>query len=311
MEALALKTTLVQLTGSMPAMSGQVGEAIDTAHASFAAGVELGQRTADLAQHADDEVALTQQGVEELGSFADDAKGQLGQVRDQLEAHAQELGELDAPLAAVDDAVGHVEDSFERAQGTLVAGSAALDQASAAAHEHVEALFGTIADGQQKIATGAEEANASFKAVQQSVEDGHQGLVDDTDGLVHQVTEHQETLATKVGGFLDASNQAMGDLSTDLTQTLPQMMQDPVGQALDQVQSKVQEQIQELVKSAMDKVLASLDDFEAKVNDAQKGSELSREILKPLFEEVEELIKPLIGSLDSIRTAANMVGLDF
>src|SRR5437867_3310659 len=102
MDVQALKATLIQLTETMPAMSAQVGEAIDTGHAAFAAGDELAQRTADLAEHADQEVASAQQAMEEFTGFADDTRGSLGQVNDQLEARAQELGELDAPLGAVE-----------------------------------------------------------------------------------------------------------------------------------------------------------------------------------------------------------------
>jgi uncharacterized phage infection (PIP) family protein YhgE len=311
MDAQGLKATLAQLTETMPAMSGHVGEAIDAGHAAFAAGDELAQRAVEVAEHSDQEVALAQQAMEEFTEFADDARGNLGQVNDQLEARAQELAELDTPLAAVDEAVGHVEESFSRVQGTLSTGAAGLDEASAATHEHLESLFGAITEGHQKLAGGVEEVTTAFKALQQGVQQGQEALAEDTDGLVHQVTGHQDALVDKVGGFLANSNDWMSSLSTDLTDTLPKLMQDPVNQALEEVHSKIHDQLQQLVRSAMDEVLGALDEFEAKINDAQKGSELSRELLKPLFQEIEELAKPLIESLDSIKDAGSLVGIGF
>jgi uncharacterized phage infection (PIP) family protein YhgE len=311
MDVQALKATLLQLTETMPAMSAQVGEAIDTGHATVAAGDDLAQRTVELAEHADQEVALAQEAMEDFTGFVGEAQGNLAQANDQLEARAQELGELDAPLAAVDEAVGHVEESFSRVQGTLSAGAAGLDEAAAATQEHLESLFGAITDGHQRLTSGVEEATTALKTLQESVEGGQQGLVEDSDELVHQVTGHQDALVDKVGGFLADSNEAMSGLSTDLTETLPLLMQDPVNQALEEVQSRVHDQLQQLVRSAMDQVLAALDEFEAKVNDAKEGSSLSRELLKPLFQEFENLAKPLIGSLDSIKEAGSLVGIGF
>jgi len=311
MDTQALRTTLQNLVQAMPTMSAQVGEAIDTGHAAVSAGDELAQHAAALAEQADAHVAQAQHAVEEHVHFLEDARAQLAQTSSRLDARAQELGELDAPLATLDESVGHVEDGLGKLQGSLAAGAAGLDEASASAHQHVEALFGALHEGHQRLAAAAETATTALQNVQQTVQGSHAALVDDVDAMTQQVTDHESSVADRVTGFLNDSNQAMGSLSQDLTTTLPRLMQDPVSSALDEVQSRIHDQIQQLIRSAMDHVLGSLDDFEKKVSDAQQGSELSRQVLQPLFDEIEEVAKPLIGSLDSIRDAATMVGIAF
>jgi uncharacterized phage infection (PIP) family protein YhgE len=323
MDAAALKATLVHLGETMPPMAPLVGEAIDGGLAAARGirelvritnyglgGGPLGGTVAANELVADIQLANVELAVEAFKPFAVEQTARLDEAYQDVLAKIEAYDELDSPLAELDSGVGEVEGAFTSFQEKLAAGVAAGNAAAEAFNEKLEALFGAVEEGAQQLSAALDSATSAFESLQEGLNAGRDAVLSEVDSFVSDLTGRQEELSGQVTDYVSKGRAWMADLGGQLSQGFPSMIEAEVGKALDEVQAKIQEQIQTLVREAMDKVVGALDGFADKLAEANEGSALGREILQPLFDQFGELADPLVGALDSIKSAASTVGID-
>ena len=80
---------------------------------------------------------------------------------------------------------------------------------------------------------------------------------------------------------------------------------------MDKTRETIEEEIKELVDGAVEKITDSMDDMVKKLSDSEEESSGARELLDPLFDQLDGFISPLIGGVDKVKDAADSVGVDF
>jgi hypothetical protein len=73
----------------------------------------------------------------------------------------------------------------------------------------------------------------------------------------------------------------------------------------------VSEELKQLLESAMGHVKETLDNLAEGIFESKEGQGGARELLEPIFNQIEGLIEPVEGVIDAVKSAASMVGMDF
>jgi hypothetical protein len=310
MDAAALKATLTKLGETMPLMADQVGEGIETGNNALEAARTMIADGRALIESADAAVEAAENVVREFTAFANEQRIAIDEAYEDVEAKIEAYTDLDPVMEAVDAGVGEVEGAFESFQSKLDAGAQAGNAAADAFADKLEALFGAIDEGTQELNNALDTATSAFESLQEGLNTGRDAVLSEVDSFVGDLTGRQEEFASNVTQYVSNGRQWMGDLGQQLSQGFPSMIEAEVTKALDDVQAKIQEQIQTLVREAMDKVCGALDGFADKLTEANEGSQLGRQILEPIFDQFSSLADPLVGALDSVKSAASTVGID-
>lgn len=310
MDAAALKATLTKLGETMPLMADQVGEGLDTGNNALESARTMIAEGRALVDAADDAIESAENVVREFTAFCNEQRIAIDEAYEDVEAKIEAYSDLEPVMELVDTGVGEVEGAFQSFQSKLAAGAEAGNAAADAFNEKLEALFGAVEEGAQQLSDALGTATSAFEALQEGLNTGRDAVLSEVDSFVADLTTRQEDFASNVTQYTNNGRQWMADLGQQLSQGFPSMIEAEVTKALDEVQAKVQEQIQTMVREAMDKVVGALDEFADKLQEANEGSQLGRQILEPLFDQFGSLADPLVGALDSIKSAASTVGID-
>jgi hypothetical protein len=80
---------------------------------------------------------------------------------------------------------------------------------------------------------------------------------------------------------------------------------------MDTAQQEIEEQLKELMDLAVEKVTDSITGMVDKVTESEDEASGARELLEPLFDQLEGFLGPLTGGIEGVKSAASSVGASF
>jgi len=69
--------------------------------------------------------------------------------------------------------------------------------------------------------------------------------------------------------------------------------------------------MKQLLNHAKDELLHAIDGMNGKADETKSDSGSARDLLEPLFHELEQFLDPLKSVIDGVKSAASVVGLSF
>lgn len=312
MDADALKTTLEALGDAVPIVPGQMKAAV--------------QHARDTKVNADELLA----DFAETEGKAIELFGQIRQALDDLDK------EMDESTRENQTAMEALEDTHEEWKKTADERREALGTAKAEAVKTMGEFSEAVKEGTEQITAAADDFKAGLNTLGDKMEAAREKLDDAADTAKDECAEFGEAVDTVREELVEKTNEFMADLtarreanqdalketldlfntlgdamSSDMSNILEDVVKSETNKILDEMKQKIAEELRNQVEEALGMVTGALKGLSDKANEAKENSSGARALLDPLFNEIGEVKEPIVKAIDSIRDAANTVGIDF
>jgi hypothetical protein len=124
------------------------------------------------------------------------------------------------------------------------------------------------------------------------------------------MTDLQEEATSRIEQMLQTTSSNQQSLEGGLQGILSDIISTQVQEMTQEMTAKVSNELKEHLDGAMDFMKNSLGGLADKVFGGTDGNKASQELLDPLFEQADALLKPAQVFIDAIKTAASIVGID-
>lgn len=311
MDAAAIKQALEQIgemTPQVPAMVTDVGD--------------QAQKFADATAEAHATLVRSQGRIRDMASTLEEKIGEFaGKVEaDRARAEAA-LADLVAGLdtwSAIDDARGtHVSaisgvmDQAEALGEAIRSQTAEVEAARDDVQAGLEEVADAIAEGREALDNALSAAAAEIEAIQSGIADAKSSLAESIDQVGEAIGQRQQEMTEKLQSMLEEADGIREQFSADLDDVIQSVFTDGADKLVDEIRQKVETELKELVDRAVGEIADAIEGLENRITEAKENSSGARALLEPVFDQVEAQIRPLENIIESIKDAADKVGISF
>jgi DNA anti-recombination protein RmuC len=167
-----------------------------------------------------------------------------------------------------------------------------------------------VGQGKNKLTQALNAAKDETDNLQQKLGSAKDSLTDHINNLSSKMTDLQEEASSRIDQMLQATTSNQQSLEGGLQGILSDIIQTQVQEMTQEMTAKVSSELKDLLDGAMDTVKGSLGGLADRVFGGTDENKASQELLDPLFEAAEGLLKPAEVFIDAIKAAASIVGID-
>jgi ABC-type transporter Mla subunit MlaD len=249
---------------------------------------------ADLKKDAAEHLTALQQELGEVEKGLDEVKT-LEQTRDELKQGVE--------------TAEHAMDSFQK---KLHEGSEAIDHAHEAFNNGLNELKHGVEEGFNLLHGAHEALHSAGEALQHKVEE-HKNtitdLIENTFG--NAMNQHLQDAEHKVTDFLQQA-QTLGDtFQHGAEDILNNVVKAKSHEIMDLAKQKIEDELKQLMDKATDEICHAIEEMANKVTGAKDTSSEKRDMMKPLFEQLDNFKKPFEDAINAVKGACETVGISF
>lgn len=307
MDAEALKFALTRLNEVLPALPARL-QALAAEEAS------LKEATAVFLHDLETKQAEAGDLLAKLEASLVDLRRESREGVTLLEAHDDLPVVLQDPAWSFEDKLSQSSAEMGKRQLQLGAGRAnALGEEREARAGLLEALFATLsgrlASAGEQISGSAEAGIAQASEVATSVEAARDALAESVEAMGHQI----ETQCTAGVRDLEELRKDLASLTAAFAQRaerVESVLREDLGRLAEDAESRALA-LRESLEKAADRVAEGLRDLDHELEEASQESQGARKDLVPVFEDLEGRVDSLKHAIESVRSAASLVGIPF
>lgn len=312
MDADALKTTLEALGDAVPIVPGQMKAVVDHARDTKVNADELLADFAETEGKAIELFGQIRQALDDLDKEMDESTRENQTAMEALDdTHEEWKKTADERREALDTAKAEAVKTMGEFSEAVKEGT---EQITAAADDF-KASLNTLGDkmgaAREKLDDAAETAKDECAEFGEAVDTVREELVEKTNEFMADLTARREASQDALKMTLDLFNTLGDAMSSDMSNILEDVVKSETNKILDEMKQKIAEELRNQVEEALGMVTGALKGLSDKANEAKENSSGARALLDPLFNEIGEVKEPIVKAIDSIRDAANTVGIDF
>jgi chromosome segregation ATPase len=301
-DAESLKETLRALAETLPSVPARLTGLVAEGQALRGAAEEAARELREHRQQAEDALARVDTALGELrdGAAAREALFEqgLGALPPALTSSLAAVP-LVGPLVAQATSVDFT--TLKQAPTVLRATQDEAERALASVQEGITAGEGTLSATLEEVGRAEEACRVHLEAAQA-------GLTERVHGLVQAMESRQGETLERLGVASEVLASLEADFHERLTAVNERIIQARTSELLDETRDRAAE-LQQQIESALAQVTDTLKDLSQELRHAQDDAAHGRDVLAPLFSELQRRLEPLRRAVQSVKEAAEEVGL--
>ncbi len=306
-----LKENLARLDDAVPAFPGQVAAVARSAEALEQTASAL---VAQFEQKQAEAHRLAEQVKQALGDLTAEGTDQEAAVRGAADEadHAIEAAlsavhaERDQLLAAVEDAGG----AFGGLQEHLAAAEVRVRAAEGDAQQALASLETGLAQAETELSTGATDVITAIESAGDALDVGQGAVAGALRALEQHMTDLLEEARARVRETINAMHEADGGAENGVSEAMGHLLERKDGLFTD-LAGRVHDELRAVLDAALQRVVEALGRLSQTVQVTTDAIQSDREGLHDQFGQLRERIPPLLGAVESVRQAANQLGVEF
>lgn len=305
----SLQETLPALSAAVPEIPVQTAALIQEGDGIEKAAKELLQELEETGTQAAELFGQVQQAVSEL---EDEAEGH----HTQLEAEVNDLETgLDESLKRLEGSQGELKQAVEgagEAMGDLHGALTAAGAAAKAAEDEFKDAFGQVADavrnGQEELTDALEAAAGRASVVRTAIEEARDAVTQGLGGLRQVMRSFLESGRGEVENTAQTLRSLLATHQSLLQEQASRLDQGHKD-LLEELRGKVEDDLKGRIVAAVETVVTALGDLSQTATETRDFSHAACEGLETRFEALGDTIQPLPTAIESVKRAAEEVGL--
>lgn len=257
--------------------------------------------------------------IAEVGHLCETLSGTIRRGSDGLQVESEKVSGIGQTL--IKEAVGRREIVLSQSQ-KLQAAFEKLREVSMEAHAAANDADEKLAAKASALITEDEQGVDQLKGILSAYDTALSGL----EGFIPELSRYTEEMVNSLQDSTEVQNTDLVSTFSDLQQSLEDGSEAFQGAAdelksevLHRVASNLEETTRKLVDQHLSEVIQKVEDEIRSVVDRVRGNlrdsedEISRlkVALKPLIDQVEEMLQPLHAAIDNVRSVGSKVGISF
>jgi uncharacterized phage infection (PIP) family protein YhgE len=305
----SLKETLSLIHGMAPALPGHLAPVLEH-------GERVQQLVQEFLHHVAEKRAEVTEHLSQLHAALSELKAGADEQHGQLETEAQAV-----ETALQDDVHALEADERRLSQDVEGVGSATRDlqhqlaDAGAQAHASEQDVRQAVAGLVAGVHAGEADLNAALhstaeevKSLEHAVEEAQHEVVAELNGFREHLHAQLEQARGRLGQVLERLRELASQHEADIHSAAAELTAGR-DQLIEDMRQQEQQQITERVHGAEALVCEALQRLSHELTDARAGSERLRNEVEAQFEELKEAMPPLLRAVESVKRAANEVGI--
>lgn len=296
-----LKRTLKALSEALPLLPGRLSELEEGSES-------LREQLDEVARTLRDRQSEATKALEEadhaLTSLKETAKEEDGRLEEASEGLGSAVREALSPLGF--DAGSLVP--AELVMRAVSEGPARLASAQQEAGEALLAVEGRLEDGQAALSAAVEALSQSEAVLVARLDAAQAELEDAVDGVMRLMESRQQDAERRIEEMSQAFAAAQSALKDKLDEVAETVCRARPEQALEETRTRVRE-IEERVVTLLRELEEALRGVGEEMAQTREGCAGDREALDALFQDLRARLEPMKRAIDSVREAAEEVGL--
>lgn len=251
--------------------------------------------------------------MDELDKEAENHLQTLQAAIDDLENTALEPmeKELEAARTEIQESVQNVETAMSNLRQLIEQEIKEVEQGAEEFKAGMEQVGATIESGRARLTAALAAAKDEADNLQEMLNTSKATLNQEVANLGSKMQSLQEEASEKLNETLGLVGEAQQTLAAGLDDIVNNVITTTVEDMLSQTRAKVSEELKALLESAMGNVKNTLDNLAENIFDSKNGQTGAREMLEPLFNQLEGTIEPIESVINAVKDAASLVGMDF
>lgn len=218
---------------------------------------------------------------------------------------------LEAARKEVEQTVDSLKAQMDALQTKIEEELDEVKQGAETFKQGMEAVGDMIDTGKNKLTEALNEAKEETDALQDKINTAKDAINQQVNNLGSKMSDLTEEASSKVGEMMGAAKSAQEALGGGLEDIINNVIKSQVEEIVNEVTEKVSNELKALLDDAMGVVKDTLGGLAEKVFDSKDGQGGARDMLKPIFDQVDSFMDPIETALGAIKSAASLVGLDF
>jgi chaperonin cofactor prefoldin len=306
-----LKETLSLVQAMAPALSGhlapilQEGTKVQQSVQAFLHDLEEKRAEAaqDLAQLHAALLELKAEAADEHAHLDAGAQAVEAALQESLHAMETDEGELNHGV----DAVGAATRGLE---SHLTEGGSSARAAEGDAKQALTSLAGAIHSGQAELEGALKAVSDEAQALEHAVEETQTAVGSELTGLRDRMKNHLEEARGRVAHTLDKLRELRTTHEARIRETAADLASRK-DHLIEELRQQAETDLKQRIETATARVMESLDRLSHAATEARACSQRAREDVHTEFEELKQAMPPLERALESVKQAANEVGINW
>ncbi|HXB56633.1 MAG TPA: hypothetical protein VN461_17830 [Vicinamibacteria bacterium] len=306
-----LKETLSLVHTMAPALSGhlapimQEGAKVQQSVQAFLH--DLGEKRAEAAQ----DLAQLHAALAELKADGTEQHAHLEAAAQAVEAALQEcLHALEGDEGELNHGVDAVGTATKSLESHLGEGGSRTRAAEGESKQALAALAGAIHSGQAELDGALKTVSEEAQALEHTVEEVQTAVASELSGLRDRMKSHLEEARGRVAQTLDKLRELRTAHEGSVRETAADLASKK-DHLIEELRQQAEADLRPRIETATSRVMESLGRVSHAAAEARASSERAREEVHAQFEELKQAMPPLARALESVKQAANEVGLNW
>jgi len=201
--------------------------------------------------------------------------------------------------------------AFEAFENTLKAGADDWENHAHELQQGVDKLHAAVQTGQGELDSDHQHLASEVETAHNQVETTKNHMTEKANALHSEATTKNHDVQSELHTMLEGFNHVKEALTGHLGETIENVVHQGATQLVDTVKQKIEDEMKHLLDDAKAQLLHAIDGMSGKADETKSDSGSARDLLEPLFHELEQFIDPLKAVIDGVKSAASVVGISF
>jgi chromosome segregation ATPase len=244
---------------------------------------------------------LRAEGAEQHAHLDAGAQAAEGALQDSLHALETDEGELNHGV----EAVGAAAKSLE---GQLTEAGTRAKTAEGESKQALASLGGAIHSSQAELEGALKAVSEEAQSLEHAVEEAKTALGGELGGLKDRMRDHLEEARGRVAHILDKLRELRTSHEGGIRETASDLVSGK-DHLVEELRQHAESDLHQRMETATARVMGSLGGLSHAAAEARTGSQRAREEVHSKFEELKQAMPPLERALESVKQAADEVGI--
>ncbi len=305
----SLQETLPALSAALPEIPTGMADLTQQGEALQQAAVDLFRKIQEKRSHAADLLGQVQQALGELARRADEGRAGLGAVLESMEARlAEAVPATEEAGGAFDELVDGAEEAMTTLEEDLGRDGTTAKEADQGVLDALGTLEDALRTGQTDLGEAHTSASEEAEALRKAAEEAGQSVLQETATLRQQMENLLAQARSRIQGVLQGVR-GLESAHHDHVATLGERLRSGKDEVLTSFEERIETELRERIGASVGIVIESLGGLDRVVSEATETASVETDVLKGLFEALQREMEPFVAGLESVKEAAQGVGL--